>query len=242
MVVAAPGGFCDHTEDTQTSGYKVMPRLHCCYGGSLLVLSLALVACGESAPTPATPPTTAAPATVTAVSEMPSGRYGLDTTHGYITFTYSHLGFSNPHVGFTDFDVALDLDAANPSSSTLTVVVKTASVYSRVAEFDEHLQAEELFDATNYPEITFTASSLDLSGSDLSIDGLLTIKGIETPVTLTGRVNKAGKHPLAGVPTLGVSATGTVKRSDWGLTLAVPAVSDEVRIDIEVELPFVAEE
>ena len=41
------------------------------------------------------------------LSAVPSGKYTLDRSHGYITFTYSHLGFSNPRVGFNSFDTVL---------------------------------------------------------------------------------------------------------------------------------------
>ncbi|MEO0975333.1 MAG: hypothetical protein AAFX85_19770, partial [Pseudomonadota bacterium] len=44
------------------------------------------------------------------LSEVPSGRYAVDPTHGYIHLAYEHLGFSNPMLRYTDFDVALDLD------------------------------------------------------------------------------------------------------------------------------------
>ena len=35
-------------------------------------------------------------------------------------------------------------------------------------------------------------------------------------------------------PTIGFHATTTIKRSDWGMTYAIPLVSDEVRLDISV--------
>jgi polyisoprenoid-binding protein YceI len=55
------------------------------------------------------------------LSDVPSGQYGLDKPHGYITFSYSHLGFSNPHVGFKSFTVDLNLDNENPENSTVNV-------------------------------------------------------------------------------------------------------------------------
>ena len=38
------------------------------------------------------------------------------------------------------------------------------------------------------------------------------------------------------VPTVGVSASTKLMRSEWGLGAYVPAVSDEVELSIEVEL------
>lgn len=172
--------------------------------------------------------------------DVPSGSYGLDKTHGYVTFSYSHLGFSNPEVGFNDFDVDLTLDAEDLQNSSFSVVIEAASIDSRVAEFDTHLKAETYFDVANHQKINFTSSAIEMTSADTAnITGMLTIKGIAKPVTLAAVLNKAGMHPLQRVPAIGVSATATILRSDWGLTKYVPMVSDEVTLTIEVELPKV---
>ncbi|MEM1261072.1 MAG: YceI family protein [Pseudomonadota bacterium] len=202
-------------------------------GASLLILT----ACGggEDATTSAEPDTSTN-VVDSVVAALPSGAYDLDKSHGYISFSYSHLGFSNPLLGFMEFDVTTDLVAANPAESTISATIAANSIYSRVAKFDEHLRGEELFDTANYPAITFSADSIAINGKAFTMTGPLTIKGIATDVTFVGTINKAADHPMRKVPTLGVSATATVKRSDWGLTLAVPAVGDEVTIDVEFEM------
>ena len=66
--------------------------------------------------------------------------------------------------------------------------------------------------------------------------GDLTVKGITRPVTLATKINAAKTHPLKNVPAVGVSATGTVLRSDYGLEKYAPAVTDELTLTIEVEM------
>lgn len=177
-------------------------------------------------------------ATVAAELGVPSGQYGLDKTHGYITFSYSHLGFSNPEVGFNDFDVDLVLDAQNPENSSFDVTIAAASIDSRVAEFDRHLHGADYFDVQAHPSIAFVSSAISMtSATTADITGNLTIKGVSKPVTLAATLNKAGMHPLQKVPALGVSARAMIKRSDWGLSKYVPMVSDDVELRIEVELP-----
>ena len=169
---------------------------------------------------------------------VPSGTYGLDKTHGYITFGYSHLGFSNPEVGFNDFDVALTLDAQAPQNSTFEVVIQAASIDSRVAKFDEHLIGPDYFDVATHKTIRFVSSAIQMTSANTAdITGMLTLKGQSHPVALSAVLNKAGIHPLARVPALGVSASATLKRSQWGLDKYVPMVSDEVEVRIEIELP-----
>ncbi len=171
--------------------------------------------------------------------DVPSGEYGLDKTHGYITFSYSHLGFSNPHVGFDRFEVVLDADAEDPSRSQLEVSVDAASINSRVAIFDEHLNGENYFDTANHPDITFESTAVTSTGENtFDVFGNLTIKGISKPVTLNATINKAANHPFLSVPTIGVTAIAQVLRSDWNLSRAIPMVSDEISIFIDVELPL----
>jgi len=173
---------------------------------------------------------------------VPSGSYGLDKTHGYITFSYTHLGFSNPQVGFNAFDVDLQLDAKNPGNSSFSVVIDAASIDSRVAEFDRHLHGDDYFAVGVHPQITFVSSAVVMTSANTAdISGELKIKGVSKPVTLKATLNKAGMHPLQRVPALGVSARATIKRSAWGLSKYVPMVSDEVDLEIEVELALAPE-
>lgn len=175
--------------------------------------------------------------------DVPSGSYGLDKTHGYITFTYSHLGFSNPHVGFDSFEVELAANAENPESSSVSVVIDATSINSRVEVFDEHLNGSKFFDTADHPEITFNSTRIESTGENtLDITGNLTIKGITKQVTLAATINKAATHPMLRVPTIGVTAVTEVLRSAWGLERAVPFVSDEVNILIDVELPMKTDE
>ncbi|MDH3266365.1 MAG: YceI family protein [Gammaproteobacteria bacterium] len=177
------------------------------------------------------------------LSDVPSGAYSLDKTHGYITFTYSHLGFSTPHVGFRSFDVALDLDNENVANSAVDVTIDATSIDSRVDAFDGHLNGQNFFDTANHPTITFKSASFEAAGEDkFNIVGDLTIKGVTKPVTLDATLKKAANHPMKKTPTIGVTAGATVSRSEWGLSRAVPNVGDEITIHISVELTKSAEE
>lgn len=171
------------------------------------------------------------------LSDVPSGEYTLDTSHGYITFTYSHLGFSNPRVGFNSFDTVLELDSNNPENSTVEVTIDASSIDSRVAEFNEHLNGADFFNTAEFPEITFKSTRVEATGDNtFNVTGDLTILGTTKPVTLLTTINKAAEHPMRNVPTVGVSASTRLMRSEWGLGAYVPAVSDEVELSIEVEL------
>ena len=171
------------------------------------------------------------------LSAVPSGKYTLDSSHGYITFTYSHLGFSNPRVGFNSFDTQLVLDSSNPENSEIEGTIYVSSIDSRVPEFNEHLNCSDFFNTAEYPTITFKSTKIEATGENtFDVTGNLTILGTTKPVTLAATINKAANHPMLNVPTVGVSASTELMRSEWGLGAYVPAVSDEVELSIEVEL------
>ena len=173
----------------------------------------------------------------TLAMDVPSGSYVPDAGHSYITATYSHLGFSYPHVGFNDFDIALEFDAEDVTASSLTVSVDVAAVDSRDEKFDEHLRSDEIFDSESFPAMTFASTAIEaVGGNKLEVTGDLTIRDVTRPVVLDVTINKAASHPMKNVPTIGASAEATLKRSDWGVDYAVPAVGDEVTIYIETEL------
>ena len=88
----------------------------------------------------------------------------------------------------------------------------------------------------SYPEITFTSTAVEAAGEGkLEITGDLTIKGITRTVVLDATLNGAGPHPMAGREAIGFDASMTVKRSEFGLGYAVPAVSDEITLRITTE-------
>ena len=168
---------------------------------------------------------------------VPSGAYTLENTHGYITFSYSHLGFSRPQLGFNTFTVDLELNSEDPSKSSVKVGIDANSIDSRVAEFDAHLKGDKFFATAANPGISFESTGIKMnSDTTASITGNLTIKGVTKPVTLEATLNKAAEHPMRKVPTVGLSATAKLMRSDWGLGEYVPMVSDEVDVVISVEL------
>ncbi|MEM7006149.1 MAG: YceI family protein [Pseudomonadota bacterium] len=168
--------------------------------------------------------------------KVSTGEYVMDVTHGYVTFSYNHLGFSNPQLRFRTVDAKLDLNAEAPAESSVNVTIAANSIDTGVDVFDGHMNSADWLDTETYPEITFVSTALEQSDAGTgTLTGDLTIKGVTKPVTLDVTLIGAGPHPLNQKETVGVEATGTVLRSDFGLGNFVPAVGDEVSILISGE-------
>ena len=65
--------------------------------------------------------------------------------------------------------------------------------------------------------------------------GQVTIRGITQPLALNVKLNGEVVHPMTGLPVVGFSATGSLNRSDFGMSRFIPVVADQVDFRIETE-------
>lgn len=177
----------------------------------------------------------AATAAAPAAPQVRAGDYKLDKSHAKILWSVSHFGFSTYTGEFTDFDARLTLDPARPERSRLSATIALASVATHNDALDTHLRAADFFDAAAHPTATFVSTSVRPTGPRTAlVTGNFTLRGVTRPLTLDVVFNAAGDN-MAGTYTAGFSATGTIRRSDYGMTYAVPAVGDEVELRISGE-------
>lgn len=180
-------------------------------------------------------PGAAAPAATMALPA--SGTYTLDPNHTQVRATWNHLGLSRPGATFGGMSGTIAIDTANPANSSVNVRIPLSGMDSGVDAFDEHLRSADFFDTAAHPEATFVSRSVQFTGlgSAFTVNGDLTIKGITKPVVLHAVLNGAGTHPMAKVPAAGFSAKARIKRSDFGVDMAAPMVSDDVELNITAE-------
>lgn len=161
--------------------------------------------------------------------------YTLDSTHSYVEYHYNHVGFSNPS-GKWLANGTLQLDDKKFANSSANITIQVESVVTGLPVLDEHLKGVDFFDVAKYPTATFVSTKIaKINGKKFDLVGNLTLHGVTKPVTLHVVTNDHKVSPITKLDTVGYSATTTIKRSDFGLAAYVPAVSDEVRLDIELE-------
>ena len=162
--------------------------------------------------------------------------YTFDPFHTNLTWSANHFGFSNPSGKFATVTGTVTLDEAKPDASMVEVTVKTGSVVTGIDLFNEHLTSEKFFDSAKFPAATFRSTKVEVTGKDTAtVTGDLTLLGISKPAVLNVKLNKIGENPISKLKTAGFSATGVVKRSEYGMNYALPNVSDDVQITIEAE-------
>ncbi len=198
--------------------------------GSALLATVSLTA--PAAPAFADTPVAAV---AQAGPQVRSGSYQLDKSHAKIHWSVWHFGFSEYTGEFTDFDARLSLDGARPERSRLDVTVATPSIATHNEALETHLKSADFFDVANHPRATFTSTAINRTGANSAeVTGNFTLLGQARPLTLSVTFNKAGDN-MAGVYTAGFSATGVVRRSDYGMTYGVPGLGDEISLRISGE-------
>jgi polyisoprenoid-binding protein YceI len=181
-----------------------------------------------------------AAATVMVLSTVPvlgaTETYRLEKTHVDLLFSISHAGFTEKHGSFRELDATLQYDADHPEKSQVSVTVNTDSLDTGFAARDKDVKSEKFLDVAKYPEMRFVSTKVT-EGPDgtLLVEGNLTLHGVSAPLTLRAKLNKAAPNPFDKRPTLGFSATGSLKRSDFGISTYVPIIGDVVTIAIDAE-------
>jgi len=180
----------------------------------------------------------AAPAAAQAVTADPtavkSGTYKVEPAHTQVGFTISHLGITNFSGLLHEATGSLTLNAADPAASKLKVSVPVASLMTTSATLDGMLKSVNWFDAAAFPNATFVSTKLTRTGPNAAtIEGDLTLHGVTKPIKLDARLVGSGINVVNKAYSVGFSATGAIKRSDFGIKALLPALADDVTLNIQ---------
>jgi polyisoprenoid-binding protein YceI len=166
--------------------------------------------------------------------------YIIDKSHFSIGFLVEHVGYAKTLGMFRDIDGSYIHDVKNKKINDINIVINTDSVFTNDEKRDEHLKSPDFLHVDKYPEMVFKATDIKINNDETIINGNLTLLGITRPLVLTGKINKIGKYPFGGIIkpyVMGISAKGTIKRSDHEMMYAIKdnLVGDEIELIIEFE-------
>jgi polyisoprenoid-binding protein YceI len=162
-----------------------------------------------------------------------AGNYALDHSHTLVRFTVDHFGISEFFGTFPGATGTLSLDPKNVAAAKLDVSVPVATVSTTNATLDGELVGAEWFDAAKYPTMRFVSTKVVKTGVNTAdVTGNLTLHGVTKAVTLKAKFKAGAVNPMNKTYTLGFNATGTIKRTQFGVTKYAPLVSDDTQIAI----------
>jgi len=173
--------------------------------------------------------------TMLPINTLLAASYTIDPGHTYVSFAINHLGFSTMRGKFNKQSGSLDYDPAGKSAA-VTIEIDAASIDTGHVKRDQHLSSPDFLNAVEHPTITFKSTRVNWSGDKLaSVTGNLTILGVSKPVTLKVDSINCGEHPFNKKQVCGFDASGSIKRSDYGVNYGLPGIGEVLDLQIELE-------
>jgi polyisoprenoid-binding protein YceI len=162
-------------------------------------------------------------------------QWSIDKGHTKFAFIAEHHGLSEVDGYFKKFDGKITASKDDLSDAVFEISIESASINTDLDMRDNHLKSEDMFNVEKFPAITFKSTSFTkIAGNKYKMAGDMTIKGVTKPITLDVTMNGPMAHPNPQnkVPQLGIKATTTIKRSDFGIggKLATVMVGDDISI------------
>jgi len=177
--------------------------------------------------------------TETTIPGYVAGTWTIDPVHSQVGFTVRHMMVSKVRGKFTEFSGEL-VTGDNPLDSRVSATIELPSIDTGNADRDNHIRSADFFETETFKTMTYRSTGLRVDGDDYVLDGELTLKGVTKPVSLKLELGGFGPDPYGGTRA-GFSATGEIKRSDFGVDFNAAletgglVVSDKVSLDLEIE-------
>ncbi len=158
----------------------------------------------------------------------------LDSARSRVDFEVKVLWLVGVHGRFNRVQGTLAIDHFR-NSATVDARIDTNSVSMRNKGHEDWVKSPEFFDAQHYPTIEFVSEAIPLrrlqSGGE--IEGMLTLRGITKKVRLE---LEAPDCPATSGDNCPVEASGTIRRSEFGMRSRHGTLSDKVELSFAIYL------
>jgi len=172
---------------------------------------------------------------------MSTTKWAIDPTHSEIGFKVKHMMFTTISGKFTKFDASIESDDSDFENAKIEFTGAIDSIATGNADRDTHLLSADFFDAGQFPEIKFSATSFTkINEGEYELVGDLTMHGVTKSVKLPSEFSGLMKDPW-GNTKLALSLESKINRKDWGLTwnsaleTGGVLVGEDVKLAIELQ-------
>jgi polyisoprenoid-binding protein YceI len=142
----------------------------------------------------------------------------IDKDHTNFYFRVTHI-YSDVIGRFKDYKGSVLFDPMNPESSEISFEIEVKSVDTGIRKRDRHLRSEDFLDASKYPLITFTSSSIEKKDdANFELIGTLTIKDVSKEISIPLSYAGSMDHPLVkNTEVAGFNGEITIDRLEYGV-------------------------
>lgn len=160
----------------------------------------------------------------------PAQAWRIDEAHTSIGFKIDALGFPTTHGYFNRYSGRILIDFEHPAKSFTSFTVDSASVDLGSQYFNDFVKSRVLLNVENFPTLSFTSIQAEkVDPRTARVTGNLTMLGVSKSITLTVRVDP---DPTAN-GRVALVATGTIRRSDFGMIFGIPVIDDALEITVK---------
>ncbi len=174
---------------------------------------------------------------VTGAASAQSSTWTIDKNHSQVDFQIRHLGVSNVRGSISGVTGTVIWNEKDLSKASVEATIDTTTVSTNNEARDKHLKSPDFFNVEKFPTMTFKSTSVTRVNGKLEVIGNLTMTGVTKSVTLEVDGPTPPQKGMQGGLVTGFSATGTLKRSDFGFgsKFGDPILGDEVKFTIDLE-------
>ncbi|WUH92883.1 YceI family protein [Streptomyces sp. NBC_00433] len=161
-----------------------------------------------------------------------AGTWVIDAARTEVAFLARALGFWKTRGTFDDFEGTVVL-AENPLDSSVSAVIRTASLNTGMPNRDRDLKHAGYLDTERYPTITFASTGVRVDGDGFLVDGDLTALAVTKQVTLK-LAAKGFEAGADGEAVAAFSAATQVSNKALGVTKGSLFINDTTLITLEI--------
>ena len=166
-----------------------------------------------------------------ALALMPSlgqaAPYLITPAASRIDFRYQQMGVAMQG-SFRHFTGTLNLDAAQPQKSSVSLSVQTGSISLGSPDADQTAAGAEFFNIKTFPAARFQSSQVQSLGAGrYRITGTFSLKNISRPLTVDATLQVQGASQL-------LTGTFSLKRLDYGIGTGEWADTGTLGNDVQV--------
>lgn len=164
----------------------------------------------------------------------------LDKAHTNFYFEVDHI-YSKIRGQFNEYAGEVRFDPNNLAESKFLFKIETASIDTKIAKRDKHLQSADFFEADKYPQMIFESTKITAVGNGLyEVLGKFSVKGAEYPLLLPLTFAGIKDHPaMKGKQVIGFNGKVTIDRLAYkvgdGKLFGLGVVGKDVEILVSIE-------
>lgn len=165
---------------------------------------------------------------------LAAGQWTLDPLHSQVSFTIRHLGLAKVRGRFNAFEASLDVGDSH-EESYVQAIIAVESLDTGNSDRDGHVLSPEFLHVEKHPEIRFTSTRIAGADEDWRLEGEVTINGVTRPFAFD--VEFGGVGDFMDQTHAGFSASGELRRKDFGLDFGTAnlMLGDAIKFDLDLE-------